>query len=82
MVTYKKLAPPSFAMVMPLYSAPCSERSTTTIAEEPPFHPETVPSSLAKINFAGLPVPGITKSVVALKTCPVGLPDARYMRRN
>ena len=58
---------------MPLYTASNGERSATTTALVPPFHAEMMPSSPAKMNRA-LVDAGITKSLVALKTIPVGAP--------
>ena len=44
-----------------------------TVALTAGFHPEMVPSSVAKMNFAGFP--GVSwKSVVPLNTWPVGVP--------
>src|SRR4029453_1732397 len=60
-------------MARPLYTASSADRSATTTAFEPEFHPEIVPSSPAKMNEA-LEPPLMTKSVVGLKTCPVGNP--------
>src|SRR5947208_15870487 len=64
------------AVVAPLYTAPLgeplSELSTMSTALVPPFHPEMVPSSVAKMNRAGLPF-GRRKSELPLKTVPVGV---------
>lgn len=72
LAAYRKLAPPLLPIASPLYTAPDPELSTLSTALVPPFHPEIVPSSVAKMNRAGVPLGSLKSVALALNTWPVG----------
>src|SRR5512135_30057 len=72
LVANRKFDPPLLPIASPLYTAPDTELSTTRTALVPPFHPEIVPSSVAKMNRAGLPLGSLKSVALPLKTWPVG----------
>src|ERR1700676_3452719 len=62
-------------MPSPVYTAPLAPLSTMIVAV-PPLLPEIVPSSVAKMKFAGVAAAtSHNPAPYPLHTCPVGSPD-------
>src|SRR6266567_9285635 len=62
-------------MARPLYTALAAELSAMIAATAPPFQPEIVPSSVAKMNDAALPFANLKTLAVPFRTWPVGRPN-------
>src|SRR6266498_4646975 len=52
---YNRFLPPTFPIASPLYTADVLVTSTTACAPAAPFQAEIPPSSVVKINEAGVP---------------------------